>query len=362
MSLDEDRVRCVAVGDQGVAGLLDQMGRTAYQGRTLAEAVDIWREMLRQPNLTIVLGLAGSMSTAGQWGLISWLIERRFVDVLVSTGANVSEDIVDGMGPGYLQGNPREDDAALLERDLNRYYDVYGRETDYRAMEDLLVEYLLTVDARAPTTSTRLMHGLGQFLQRASIPSIATAAARHGVPVFVPAMTDSAFGEAFLLAANRGHRLVVDQVREFDELVGIGKRTGDVAVIYIGGGVPKDFAQLMAISLSPQNADRPVRGRKGIERKSLKEFAYPHRYAVQITTDSPQWGGLSGCTLDEAVSWGKVDAVGRHVTCHCDATIALPLICQALHETADERPTTPNFSWLLEGGGRATGPVGGQHP
>jgi len=341
-------VEPVVVGEQSVSALLGQMGRTAYQGRALWEALDIWREMLEQDDLTIVLGLAGSMSTAGQWGLVSWLVEHRFVDVVVSTGANVTEDIVDGMGFGYFQGSPRVDDAEMLSRDLNRYYDVYGKETDYREMELLLVDYLLTCDAREPYTSMELLHGLGRFLGQRSIPSIVTSSSAAGVPVFAPALTDSAFGEAFLMAQNRGHRLVVDQVREFDQFVRIGRHARDVGVIYVGGGVPKDFAQLMAISLSPQNRDQPVEGRASIARSALTEYCYPHRYAIQITTDSPQWGGLSGCTLDEAISWGKVEATGRHTTCYCDATIALPLLCQALHEVSPGKRRGPSFSWLLE--------------
>jgi len=132
--------------------------------------------------------------------------------------------------------------------------------------------------------------------------------------------------------------------------VGIGERTKDTAVIYVGGGVPKDFTQLLAISISPKTMDQEIEGREGKRRKSLQEYYYPHKYAIQITTDSPQWGGLSGCTLEEAKSWGKVSGKGRDVTCYCDATIALPIITHALNERvkADARKKrAPDFSWLL---------------
>ncbi len=108
------------------------MSETAYQGRKLGEAVDVWEAMLKEKELVIIMGFSGSMSTAGQWKIVNWLIENRFIDVLVSTGANISEDIVDAMGLGYWQGTQWADDKGLLKADINRYYDVYGKETDYR--------------------------------------------------------------------------------------------------------------------------------------------------------------------------------------------------------------------------------------
>ena len=110
-------------------------------------------------------------------------------------------------------------------------------------------------------------------------------------------MVDSAYGETFLLAKNQGHNVHIDSVKEFDQFVSIGTKTKEVGVVYIGGGVPKDLTQLIAISVSPMTEDQGVKGRKGGLRKSLQEYYYPHKYAIQITTDSPQWGGLSGCTL-----------------------------------------------------------------
>jgi deoxyhypusine synthase len=344
---NEKRVEAIAVRRRTVSELLRAMAGTAYQGRTLAEAAQVWEEMLACRGLAVVMGLTGSLSTAGQWRMVNWLIENRFIDVLVSTGANVSEDLVEAMGAFYLQGSARADDRELLESDLNRYYDVYGREADYRAMEMLLLDYLLTVPQGAVLSSVELLHGLGRWLDARGVNGILATAARQGVPVFAPALLDSAFGESYLMAKNRGHTLVLDQGREFDQFVGIGECVSDVGVVYIGGGVPKDFTQLMAISLSPRADDARVEGRAGFRRERVGEYYYPHRYAIQITADSPQWGGLSGCTLDEAVSWGKVLAQGRHVTCYCDATIALPVITHALCERVTSREEAPDFGWLF---------------
>jgi deoxyhypusine synthase len=342
------KVECVDVKEKSVSQLLAEMARTAYQGRKLGEAVDVWEAMLKEKDLTIIMGLSGSMSTAGQWKMINWLIEKRFIDVLVSTGANVSEDIVDAMGLGYWQGSHQVDDQQLLEDDVNRYYDVYGKETDYREMELLVTDFLMTTKKGYAYTSAELLYLFGKWLNKKGIKSIAAAAAAHGVPVFSPAMADSAYGETFLMAKNQGHPIIIDSVKEFDQFVGIGEKTREVGVIYVGGGVPKDFTQLLAISVSPRTQDEGVKGRRGHVRKGLKEYYYPHRYAIQITTDSPQWGGLSGCTLEEAISWGKIDIEGKRAVCYCDATIALPLITHALNERVKFKRKAPDLTWLFK--------------
>ncbi len=325
------------------------MRRTAYQGRKLGEAVEVWNDMLKEKDLTIVMGLAGSMSTAGQWTIINWLMQKRFVDILVSTGANVSEDIVDAMGFGYWQGSHTANDEALLESDINRYYDVFGKETDYRKMEELITDFLVTLKTDYPYSSAEFFFLLGKHLHNKEIPCIAAVAYESGVPIFSPAMVDSAYGETFLMAKNRGHNLILDSVKEFDQFVSIGTKTKDVGVVYIGGGVPKDLTQLIAISVSPQTNDRGVRGRRGHLRKSLHEYYYPHKYAIQITTDAPQWGGLSGCTLEEAISWGKINSErDTRAVCYCDATIALPLIAHALNERVPTKRKGPDMSWLFK--------------
>ena len=340
----------IKVREKSVSQLLAEMSRTAYQGRKLGETVDVWENMVREKDLTIVMGLAGSMSTAGQWTLVNWLMEKRFIDVLVSTGANVSEDIVDAMGFGYWQGSHMVDDEALLKADINRYYDVFGKETDYRKMEELVTDFVMTLNTEYPYSSAEFFYLLGKYMSNKEIPSIAAVAYENGVPIFSPAMVDSAYGETFLMAKNQGHSIILDSVKEFDQFVTIGTKTKDVGVIYIGGGVPKDLTQLIAISVSPQTNDQGVPGRTGHLRKGLQEYYYPHKYSIQITADAPQWGGLSGCTLEEAISWGKINSEsGTRAVCYCDATIALPLITHALNERVKTKREAPDFSWLFKG-------------
>jgi deoxyhypusine synthase len=342
------KVESIEVRDKSVSELLADMSKTAYQGRKLGEAVEVWEAMLNEENLTVIMGLSGSMSTAGQWKLIIWLIENRFIDVLVSTGANVSEDIVDAMGLGYWQGSVQVNDEELLRADINRYYDVYGKETDYREMEILMTDFMLTLKTGFPYTSAEVLYLFGKWLSAKKVKSIVATAAANNIPVFSPAITDSAYGEAFLMAKNQGHEIILDSVKEFDQFVSIGEKTKEVGVIYIGGGVPKDFTQLLAISVSPRTMDEGVPGREGFLRKGLKEYYYPHRYAIQITTDSPQWGGLSGCTLEEAISWGKIRGEGKRAVCYCDATIALPLITHALNERVRVKRKAPDLSWIFK--------------
>ncbi|HLN45403.1 MAG: deoxyhypusine synthase [Chloroflexota bacterium] len=338
----------IKVKQKSVNQLLTEMGRTAYQGRKLGEAVDVWENMVKDKDLTIVMGYAGSMSTAGQWTIVNWLIQNRFIDVLVSTGANVSEDIVDAMGLGYWQGSHMVDDEELLKNDVNRYYDVFGKETDYRKMEELVTDFVMTLKTDFQYTSAEFFYELGKFLSNKKIPAIAATAYENKVPIFSPAMVDSAYGETFLMAKNKGHNVVLDSVKEFDQFVSIGTKTKDVAVVYVGGGVPKDLTQLIAISVSPQTNDEGVPGRDGHLRKGLQEYYYPHKYAIQITTDAPQWGGLSGCTLEEAISWGKINSqTGTRAVVYCDATIALPLITHALCERVPRKRKGSDMSWLF---------------
>jgi len=190
----------IKIQPKSVSQLLADMSKTAYQGRKLGEAVNIWENMVKEKDITIAMGYAGSMSTAGQWTIVNWLMENRFIDVLVSTGANVSEDIVDAMGLGYYQGSHMVDDAQLLHDDINRYYDVFGKETDYRKMEELITDFVMTLKTDCPYTSAEFFYLLGQYLSEKNIPAIAAKAYENGVPIYSPAMVDSAYGETFLMA------------------------------------------------------------------------------------------------------------------------------------------------------------------
>jgi len=314
----KEKVKSITVKKKNISQLLTEMAETGFQGRKLGEVVEIWEKMLGEKDLTIFLGYAGSLSTTGQWKIIKWLIENRFIDVLVSTGANISEDIQDALGYGYWKGSLNVDDGDLLKKNIFRYYDVFTDAIKYRKMTNLIRKFITTLNKNHIYSSREFCFLFGKFLTERKIDSILAKAYQKNLPVFSPAIMDSEYGIAAVLAKRKDKKeIIVDQVKDFDELTKIGEQSKKTGVIYIGGGVPKDYIQLLTAIVSL------LKGKK---------LEHPHSFAIQITTDNPVFGGLSGCTFDEAISWGKINWKGNFVQCYCDATIALPIICHALVE------------------------------
>ncbi len=343
-----EKVVPIEVSGKSISELVAVMSETGFQGRKLAEACEVYVKMANEAGLTIFFGLSGALSVAGQWRLICWLIENRYIDVLVSTGANISEDIVNAMGFDYWKGDPGADDTSLFKGGLNRYYDIYGREDDYMKMTELIADFIVTLDETRKYSSREFLSLFGKWLSGKEIRSIVSVAAAYKVPVFCPAIVDSPYGDAALIAKSRGFDLTIDAVKDYVEFMGLSRQVKDTAVAYIGGGVPKDFIQLLAVTGNLLYTDRQVPGKKGgINRMANGEFEayHPHKYAIQITTDSPQWGGLSGCTFEEAISWGKEKGEGSFAQCFCDATIALPILAHVLAERAEKARAGTEFSF-----------------
>ena len=325
--------KSIEVGKKSVSKLLDDMAQTGFQGKRLGEAARIWSEMVQQKGLTIFMGYSGSLSTTGQWKLVRWLIENRYIDVLVSTGANISEDIMEAMGNKYYQGTWLANDEELLEAKIDRFYDIYADEYDYRELEGLIRKFGSTLDPKGVYSTREFLNMFGEFQWKKGVKSITATAWKYGVPVYSPGLIDSGYGVALSLLKREEKKLIrLDQTKDMEELGQIAERTKRTGVIYIGGGVPKDTIQLATIIKSLSEGG---------------EEATPHEYAIQITTDSPQWGGLSGCTLEEAISWGKIAADSTRSVVYCDATIALPLITQAMSERVTKRTDPPDLSWVF---------------
>ncbi len=325
----KERLESIEVKKKSVSQLLSEMAKTGFQGKKLGEITDIWEEMLKQDNVTIFFGYSGSLSTTGMWKIVCWLIERRFIDVLISTGANISEDILEAMGGTYWRGTDMVDDADLLRYQIDRFYDVYADELEYREMENLIAEFMGELKEDYSFSSREFLHEFGRWLSKRGIKCIVSTAYEKKIPIFCPALVDSGYGIATVRAKKK---ICVDQMKDFREFMMLGEKCKQTGVIYIGGGVPKDFTQLLAVALDLMRGGEEV---------------FPHKYAIQITTDQPVWGGLSGCTLKEAISWGKVSAEGKWATCYCDATIALPLVAHALNERVEERKKYPDLSWMF---------------
>jgi deoxyhypusine synthase len=327
-------VKTIEVGEKKISELLEEMAQTGFQGKKLGEVYRIWQDMLKEKNFTIFMGLTGSMSTTGQWKIIRWMIEKRYIDVLVSTGANISEDLLEAMGYHYYQGTHLADDSLLLKMKIDRFYDVYADEYQYRKLERLIMDFAKNLDSKVVYSSREFLYLFGEYLQKKGIRSIVAEAYIKKVPVYSLALVDSGYGVALSLLKRRGKMIRIDQTKDMEELAQIADRAKKTGVIYIGGGVPKDTIQLATII-------------KSLSKGGKEET--PHEYAIQITTDSPQWGGLSGCTLEEAVSWGKIAMDAKKATLYCDATIALPIIAHALNERIKSRESIPDLSWVFQG-------------
>ena len=327
-------VGTLEVDRKSVSELLRAMSQTGFQGKKLGEVADIWSEMVEQKGLTIFLGLTGSLSTTGQWKIIRWLVEKRYVDVLVSTGANISEDILEALGYHYYQGTWLAKDEELLRMKVDRFYDVYADEMQYRKLENTIYRFAGTLDPKKTYSTREFLHLFGEYLSKRGIDSIVAAAYENKVPIYSPGLIDSGYGVALsLLKRQRGKLIRLDQTKDMEELAQIAERTKRTGVVYLGGGVPKDTIQLSTIIKSLAQGG---------------EEETPHEYAIQITADSPQWGGLSGCTLEEAISWGKISSKAKKATLYADITLALPLVAHAINENVEKRSYPPDLSWVFK--------------
>ncbi|MGC8661490.1 MAG: deoxyhypusine synthase family protein [Nitrososphaeria archaeon] len=330
----KETVEPIDIKKRSVSELLDAMSKTSFQGRKLGEVFHVWQEMISDPSVAIFTGFTGSMSTAGMWKLIAKIIEDGYLDVLVSTGANISEDIYAGMGFPYGKGTPYVDDGMLLKYKIDRYYDEWADEYKYREMEKLLTDFIGELKTDHIYSTAELMYLLGYKLGTIGVDSISTRAFKKKVPIFSPAIMDSSYGIASVLS--KSGRIVLDQFKDFAQMTEIAMKSDETAVVYIGGGVPKDTIQLMAVIKALL-----------LERDNKEETVKPHKFAIQITSDSPQWGGLSGATFEEAVSWGKISQKGGNAVCYCDATIALPIVLHAIYEKGIKR-NNKDFSFVFK--------------
>jgi deoxyhypusine synthase len=306
--------------DASADDLLARMERISFQGRNLATARRIWERMLGD-DCTIFLGVAGALSAGGMRMLIAYLVEHRYVDCLVSTGANLYHDLHETRGRHHYIGSARENDALLQDDSIDRVYDTYANEKEFIENDDWIAAFALTLERR-PYTSREFLYELGRHLwTETGRDGILTAAYRAAVPIFCPAIADSSIGMGLSQARHRdpaaGH---VDVIADIIESANLVIRRPRTASVVLGGGTPKNF--INQATVQAEFYDDRVGG---------------HRYALQIVTDVPHFGGASGSTLEEAQSWGKLATDAEQVTVHADVTIALPLLVSALAGSTAER-------------------------
>lgn len=336
----------LSIGDvKSVGELLRAMSRTAFGGRQLGEALDIMLEMARNPRCTMVLTLSGAMTVAKQGRLVCDMIDRGLVQAVVATGALIAHGLTESIGLTHYRYDPTKSDETLFQQGYNRIYDTLEMEANLNDVEKL-VRYVL--NTQQPDgglwSSARLCRALGARLSElAEGPGILRSAFEKNVPVFIPAFTDSEMGldvstwalfHALQPKQNDVTKLAPHEVfqavppfnpfldlQEYARLIGAAEEIG---IMTIGGGVPRNWAQQVAPYYDIANA------RLGTELKAPR-----FRYGVRICPEPVHWGGLSGCTYSEGVSWGKFVSPadgGRYAEVYADATIAWPVLMKAVFE------------------------------
>ncbi|RXE55636.1 deoxyhypusine synthase [Methanoculleus taiwanensis] len=288
-----------------VGELMDELGRAgAYNAGSLWKAAGIYERMLRDEEATRFFGLAGAMVPAGMGGIVSDLIRRGHIDVLVSTGANLTHDIIEAIGCRHYHGTAACSDIELREEEINRIYDVFLPNEAFIRFEAFLQDVFGELEEGSVVSISDLLRAIGGRLES----GILAAAAEKEIPVYCPAIQDSMIGLQYWLFSQT-HRVVVDAFADMPALLDRCFTAERAGALLVGGGVPKNYI-LQSMLMTE----------KGFE------------YAVQLTGDRPDLGGLSGATLDEARSWGKITEEATAATVYGDATINLPLLVAAVLE------------------------------
>ncbi len=279
--------------------LINSLKETGFNAKRLALACEIYNEMINIEDCVKFFGLAGALVPAGLQRNIYDFIKEGFIDILVTTGATLTHDLAEALGFHHLQGNielNELDDKGLHKEEINRIYDVFMPNKVYEGIEEF-VSKLKIPDIQMSISS--FLKFLGNQLPRNSC-SILRVCYDKDIPIFCPAFTDS--GLAMQLGFHH-QKLNLNHFADMLEMVNLAWEAKTAGICIVGGGVPKNFI-MQALQFCPNSAT----------------------YAIQITMDRPESGGLSGATLREAISWGKINEKAKYSTVISDATIALPLI------------------------------------
>jgi deoxyhypusine synthase len=314
----------------GVDDLVRAMGRTAFTGRQVGEGADVLEAMARDRECFIVMTLAGAMTVAKQGLIITELIDRGVVKAIVSTGALMAHGLVEAAGRSHFKYDPAMDDTELYQAGYNRVYDTLEPETNLDFVETIVARILKAWDHNEVLCSYKLNREIGRFLSaNVKERGILKSAFEKNVPVLVPAFSDSEIGLDVALhnRARRKNKIPPLHFDPFEDLEFYAEtllKQERLGIFTIGGGVPRNWAQQFGPFIE-------LRHRRGGEDLPLKRF----HYGVRICPEPVNWGGLSGCTYSEAVSWGKFvprEEGGRYSEVLLDATVGLPLIAGAVLE------------------------------
>jgi deoxyhypusine synthase len=320
-----DLSRCRTIDE-----LVRAMGNTAFTGRQIGDAADVLEAMARDKDCFVVMTLSGAL-TVGKMGLIFCdLIESGVVNAIVSTGALMAHGLVEATGHSHFRYDAKMDDKTLFEAGYNRVYDSLEPEVNLDHVEEVMQRLLNEWDAEEVVCSWKVHRRIGEYLQKYSPGrGILKSAYEHNVPVFVPAFSDSELGIDFALhkiARQKEGRPVLrfDPFEDFEKFACTMLATKKMGIFTVGGGVPRNWSQQFGVYAE-------LLARRGYKKLPLKRY----NYGVRICPEPVSWGGLSGSTYTEAVSWGKFvprEEGGQFAEVFDDATVALPLIVGAVLE------------------------------
>jgi len=318
--------------------LIEAMDKMAFQARNTARAAQIYEMMLKEKDCAVILCLAGSLVSAGLKKVIVQLLENDMVDAIVSTGANiVDQDFFEGLGFRHWQGTPFVDDNVLRELHIDRIYDTFIDEDELRICDDTCKKIADSLDPR-PYSSREFIREMGSWLAKKgkNKESIVLRAFEKDVPIFCPAFSDCSAGFGLVEHQYRNGlvgkpTMSLDSAKDFLELTRIKMDVKETGLFMIGGGVPKNFAQDIVVAADVLGVDVGM-----------------HKYAVQITVADERDGALSGSTLKEASSWGKVSTSFEQMV-YGEATVFFPLIAgYAYHRKAQKGRKPRRFAQMLD--------------
>jgi deoxyhypusine synthase len=331
----KDKLRPIFPLDLSTCKTIDQlvraMGDTAYTARQIGDGADVLEAMARDKDCFVVMTLAGAL-TVGKMGLVFCdLIESKIVKAIVSTGALMAHGLVEATGLSHFRYDPSKmGDTELFEAGYNRVYDSLEPETNLDHVEEVVDHILDGWDANEVVCSWKLHRRIGEYLKKqGGGRGILKSAFEHNVPVFVPAFTDSELGIDFALhkiARQRANRplLRFDPFEDFETFADTMLSAKRMGIFTVGGGVPRNWSQQFGVYAE-------LLARRGYKNLPLKRY----NYGLRICPEPVHWGGLSGSTYTEAVSWGKFvppEEGGKFAEVFEDATVALPLVVGAVLE------------------------------
>lgn len=317
--------------------LLQAMSRTSFGGRTMGEAADVLTAMVQDPDCTIIGSFSGAMSVAKMGLLICQMMDRGWLDVVISTGALIAHGFTETVGRVHYKCPQNQQDKDFYSQGYNRIYDTLEMESNLDYVEEIFRDVLNNLDRDQVWSSHTICRELGRYLsEHIEGPGILQNAYVKGVPVFIPAFTDSELGIdlAIHMAGEQlanGLKLpeiLTNVTYQFNPFLDLGAyiqrilSAKKLGIFVIGGGVPRNWAQQMGPYIELLNT------RLNIEVPELR-----FQYGVRICPEPVYWGGLSGCTFSEGVSWGKFvspEEGGRFAEVISDATIVWPLLLKAV--------------------------------